>query len=124
VKDLRSEVLNEVDHLEKVQAELAAIASRTDDERLRELINLRRRLSEQIARVGKVAERYFEGSGTPDLVHEFRTRFTNMRSKAATHQANWPAVRLNETDEHYPQSARAVREANRAFVAWMRGTLR
>jgi hypothetical protein len=116
-------VLNEVDYLEKVQAELAAIASRTDDERLRELIHLRRRLSEQIARVGKIAERYFEESGAPDRVQLFRTHFTTMRSKAATHQANWPAVRLNEADEQYQQSSRAVREANRAFVAWMRGAL-
>ena len=99
MNDLRDQVLKEVDYLEKVQADLAAISKRTDEERLRELIHLRRRLSEQIARVGKVAERYFEESGAPDRVQEFRTHFTSMRSKAATHQANWPAVRLNQADE-------------------------
>ena len=119
----RRQLLSEVDHLEKVQAELAAISARTDDERLRELIHLRRRLSEQIARVGKVAEEHFEAMGDPALVQEFRAHFTNMRSKAATHQANWPAVRLNEADEEYKQSARAVREANKAFVTWMRAKL-
>jgi hypothetical protein len=124
VNDLRDQVLKEVDYLEKVQADLAAISKRTDDERLRELIHLRRRLSEQIARVGKIAERYFEESGAPDRVQLFRTHFTNMRSKAATHQANWPAVRLNAADEQYQQSSRAVREANRAFVAWIRGALK
>ena len=123
MNDLRRQVLNEVDDLEKVQAQLALISSRTDDARLRELIQLRRQLSEQIARVGKIAERYFEESGAPDVIHEFRSHFTNMRSKAATHQANWPAVRLNEADEHYRQSSRAVREANKAFVSWIRQKL-
>lgn len=116
---LRKDVADEVAHLEKVQADLAAISGRTDEERLRELIHLRRRLAEQIARVGKVAEAYFEASGDSALVQEFRTHFTNMRSKAATHQANWPAVRLNDADEQFRQSARAVREANKAFVAWI-----
>lgn len=123
MNNLRNDVLKEVDHLERVQAELAEISRRTDDERLRELIQLRRRLSEQIARVGKIAERYFEESGAPDLVQEFRKHFTNMRSKAATHQASWPAVRLNEADEQYQQSSRAVREANKAFVSWIRRAL-
>ena len=120
---LREEVVKEIEQLEKVQADLAAISRRTDEGRLRELISLRRKLADQIARVGKVAEGYFEASGDPALVQEFRTCFTNMRSNAATHQANWPAVRLNDADEEFRRSARAVREANKAFVTWMRARL-
>jgi len=47
-----------------------------------------------------------------------------MRSAAAMHQANWPAVRLDEADADHRESALAVREANRDFVAWVRQTLR
>jgi len=120
---LKAQVRDEVDRLEHVQAELAGIASRTDEERKRELINLRRKLSEQIARLGQVAERFFSASGNPELLKQFRQNYTNMRSKAATHQANWPAIRLEEADEEYQRSARAVREANRALVGWIRSHL-
>ena len=73
--------------------------------------------------MGQVAERYFEVNGDPALTQQFRNHFSAMRSRAATHQANWPAVRLVDADAEYQRSARAVREANRAFVAWMRKTL-
>lgn len=116
----RSEVLAEVDKLQKVQAELAAVSNRKDAERAKDLIRLRRELSHQIGRVGQVAEAYFEAKGDSAVTQDYRTRFSAMRSRAATHQANWPAVRLDEADESYAQSARDVREANRAFVAWMR----
>jgi transposase len=120
---LKAQLHDEIDRLEKVQAELAAIANRTDEERKRELIGLRRKLSEQIARVGEVAERFFSQANNPELVKEFRRNSTNMRSKAASHQANWPAIRLDEADEEYQRSARTVRDANRALVAWIRANL-
>ena len=46
-----------------------------------------------------------------------------MRSAAALHQANWPAVRLGEDIEQYRASAVGVRQANKEFVAWVRGAL-
>jgi transposase len=114
---LKAQLHDEVDRLEKVQAELAAIANRTDGARKRELIDLRRMLSEQIARVGELAERFFSQANNAELVKEFRRNSTSMRSKAASHQANWPAIRLDEADEEYQRSARSVRDANRALVA-------
>ena len=119
----RGEVLNELDRLEEVQKDLAVVASRTDEQRARDLIRLRRELSHQIGRLGGVAEGYFATLGDAALTQQFRTRFSTMRSRVATHQAGWPAVRLDEADESYQQSARAVREANRAFVTWMRQVL-
>jgi hypothetical protein len=119
----RAEVLEELSRLERVQADLAGVASRTDSDRALDLIRLRRVLSEQIGRIGQIAERYFEEAGDAALTQQFRNNFSAMRSSAATHQANWPAVRLAEAGEEYQRSARAVREANRAFVAWMRETL-
>lgn len=119
----RAEVLNELARLEQVQAELAAVAGRTDAQRGRDLIRLRRQLSEQIGRLGELAGRYFEGIGDPELTRQFRTHLSTMRSRAATHQANWPAVRLAEADDEFQRSALAVREANRAFVTWMRRAL-
>jgi hypothetical protein len=106
-----------------VQAELATIATRTDDRRRYDLIDLRRDLSLQIAAVGNAADPFFASLGDPDLTRTYRSKFSRMRTAAALHQANWPAVRLGENAEQYHQSARAVREANQTFVAWMRETL-
>ena len=112
----------ELDALEAVQVELASIANRSDDARKHDLIRLRRELSLQIAKVGKAAEPIF-GTADHALNQDYRNRFSRMRSAAAIHQADWPAVRLGEDVERYQASALGVREANKAFVAWVRTAL-
>jgi hypothetical protein len=111
-----------LDALEAVQVELATIASRSDDARKHDLIRLRRELAAQIAKVGEAAEPIF-GTAEHVLSQDYRTRFSRMRSAAAIHQADWPAVRLGEDVERYKASALGVREANKAFVAWVRAAL-
>ncbi|MGZ8281735.1 MAG: hypothetical protein ACXWUN_02140 [Allosphingosinicella sp.] len=116
-------IASELDFLEKVQADLATIATRTDERRRHDLIELRRQLSQQIAQVGRVADPIFSSDAGAELIQEYRSLFSKMRSMAAIHQANWPAVRLGESPEEYQKSALGVREANREFVAWMRDAL-
>ena len=124
MKDL-ARIASELDILEKVQADLATIALRTDDRRRQDLIELRRQLSHQISEVGRFAEPVFSSPAGADLAPTYRRLFSKMRSMAAIHQAKWPAVRLGEGDsaKEYSQSAIGVREANKEFVAWMRGAL-
>lgn len=112
----------ELTALEAIQAELASIADRTDDARRHDLIRLRRDLSLRIAEVGKIAEPIF-GAAEAGMAQEYRGKFSRMRSAAALHQANWPAVRLGEDVEQYRASAQGVRQANKEFVAWVRGAL-
>jgi hypothetical protein len=54
------------------------------------------------------------------VAQTYRRKFSQMRSAAAMHQADWPAVRLDEADPEYRRSVRAVRDANREFVGWIR----
>lgn len=110
----------EVGALEQVQAELANIAKRDDEGRRNALVDLRRKLAAQIAKVGSIAEPAFAEVGDRELLETYRSKFSKMRSAAATHQANWPAVLLGERPEEYRASALVVREANKEFVAWMR----
>lgn len=112
-----------VDALECVQADLAGIASRDDDRRRHDLVELRRIFAARIAEVGRLAEPVFVSLEDRDLVQEYRHRFSRMRSAAAMHQASWPAVSLSERPEEYRASARAVDEANREFIAWIRQAL-
>jgi hypothetical protein len=116
-------IAREVDSLERVQAELAGIASREDDRRRHDLVELRRKLAAQIAEVGRVAEPLFSTLDDKPTAQTYRAKFSRMRSAAAIHQASWPAVMLGERLDEYRASALGVREANRDFVAWMRETL-
>ncbi|MDG2533026.1 hypothetical protein P6144_05165 [Sphingomonas sp. HITSZ_GF] len=115
-----SEALNA---LERIQTELAAVSSRTDERRKYDLIELRRELAAQIATVGQLVEPLLIALDLPDELQLFREKFSQMRSAAALHQANWPAVRLDEADDTYSLSVRQVRERNRDFVAWMRSAM-
>ena len=115
-------LLKELDALEGVQGELAGIATRTDDARKHELIKLRRKLAAQIGEVGTVADAIFANADTT-IKQAYRDRLSEMRSAAARHQANWPAVRLGEDLEQFHASARDVRQANKEFIAWTRGAI-
>jgi hypothetical protein len=116
-------ITRERDVLERVQAELAAVAGREDDQLRHDMIELRRQLSMQIVEVGRAIDPIFAATEDAETVRTYRAKFSNVRSAAALHQANWPAVLLGERPEEYRASALGVREANRDFVAWMRGTL-
>ena len=116
-------IARELDALERVHSELATIASRTDERRRHDLIELRRRFSQQMAEVGRLADPLFSTAPDPALHQSYRDYFSRMRSTAATHQANWPAVRIDESTELYRRSAQGVTEAHKQFIAWMRDTL-
>jgi hypothetical protein len=109
--------------LENIQVELAASAVRTDDRRRHDLIRLRRNLSQQIAKVGELADPIFASAQDPSVARTYRAKFSGMRSAAAIHQSNWPAVRLGESVEEFQQSALGVRKANREFIEWVRDAL-
>jgi hypothetical protein len=116
-------ILRELGRLEVIQHAFAALSQRTDDRRKHDMIDLRRRLSAQIAEIGKVSEPLFAAHGGPDILQQFRSKFSQMRSAAAIHQANWPAVRLGEAEAEFERSAVTVREANREFLEWTRSAI-
>ena len=117
------QLLAELDALERVHSELASIAARSDERRRHDLIALRRQFSEQMAHVGRMADPLLAAAGDPSLHQTYRDYFSRMRSTAATHQANWPAVRIDESTDLYRRSAQGVTEAHRQFIAWMRDAL-
>jgi hypothetical protein len=122
VSDLAT-LFREVDLLEQLQKKLAEVATRDDDRRKHDLIDLRRQLSLRIAELGRVAEPVFVEFSDPMLLRDYRAKVSGMRFVAAMHQADWPAVRLGEKPDEYRASAKAVRDANREFIVWMRGVL-
>ena len=116
-------IARELESLERVHSELATIATRSDERRRHDLIDLRRQFSQQMAEVGRLADPLFEAARDAALRQTYRNYFSRMRSTAAAHQANWPAVRIDESTELYRRSAQGVTEAHREFSAWMREAL-
>lgn len=116
-------VEREIGLLEQVQMQMAEISRRADDGRRQDLIDLRRQLAVRIVEVGRIAEPMIVQTGDPLLLKTYREKISRMRFAAAMHQADWPAVTLGDRPEEFLVSAAAVREANREFVAWMRGVL-
>lgn len=117
------EILRAMNKLQAIQADLATISTRADAQRRHDLIELRRQLSVHIGELGRVAEPLFASLDQPELLQTYRSKFSKMRSAAAIHQANWPAVKLDEADDSYRRSLLAVRDGNRDFVEWMQATL-
>lgn len=119
--DLRR-LLRVIDELDAVQ-EAISVAARSDgSERKGEIVQLRRKLAEHIATVGTFADAAL-AKDDGALLAEFRTRLSKMRTEVALHQANWPAVSLDEAPAEYEKSAAGVGRARRAFMSWARVTI-
>ena len=116
-------VERELAELEQIHSRFKENAGRTDERRRHDLIDLRRELSMQIARVGELAEPFVNRHG-PAMLQTYRDHYSRMRSVAALHQANWPAVLLGQREDEYAASAHSVRQAAYDFIAWMRQLIR
>lgn len=122
---LRWNSLNsEIEKLEKIHAELALISQRIDGERKLELVQLRRQLSVQIGVISAEADKSFLSEVSQEHAREFRSLLSAMRRAVALHQAEWPAVRLDEQNFEYRQSVQSVREANGHFLRWANDNIR
>ena len=112
------ELADSIAKLGQIQSQLVAISDRTDDQRRHDLVNLRRGLALQIGIVSGAAERSFLMTADPQDVRHFRSLLSAMRRAVALHQANFPAVKLDEQGAGYDMSVKSVREANSKFMQW------
>jgi hypothetical protein len=105
-----------VDHLRHQKGEIAELARREDGDHRQAIVQLRRKIAQQLIEVGAAGERLFADS--PDLVI-FREKFSRLRSSTAAHQADWPAVMLGEQREAFLASVEPMRRAGTDFFQWV-----
>jgi hypothetical protein len=110
----------ELKAMNHIQEQLTAIAQRRDQERKIEMVKLRRMLADQI---GVVAQAGRTALPDQDVHNEFRSRLSVMRSAIALHQAEWPAVKLDNAPEEYSRSAKRVQKARDDFLGWVLPTI-
>ncbi|MDB5582404.1 MAG: hypothetical protein JWR80_7580 [Bradyrhizobium sp.] len=115
-----SDLIAEIGALEQMLADVERILQRSDNERRLELIGLRRLISTQIPRVRDAGARACLPIDGTTLATEYRSRFSAMLNALALHQANWPAIKVNEDMEGYLRSAATVVSMVRAFTTWTR----
>jgi hypothetical protein len=114
-----SKLEEELKRLTVIKNALSNLAVQSDDDKRSELVNLRRRLAEQMAVVSKAAETDPKLLGDALLAFEFRSKFSAMRSAIASHQANWPAVKIDHADPRFRQSAASAVRADKEFADWL-----
>jgi hypothetical protein len=102
----------------RVEDDVAAVRDRSDAERKLALVNSRRQLSEQIGQLGPVIETDADLASNPDKQKEISRLFAAMRYSLALHQANWPAVKIDEDPAAYRESSLGVKAKSDAFWSW------
>lgn len=110
----------ELDRFAQIVGDLAAIAARIDPERRHELIKLRRLLSDQIGVLRVVGAKALHD---PDVAAAFRTRLSAVLNVVSMHQANWPAIAIDDGLASYRDSAASAATGNRTFIEWTRAVL-
>ena len=113
------EFVETIAKLQRIQKQLVSISDRTDNDRKLDLVKLRRELAIQIGIVSNVAEKTFLVTATEGDVRQFRTLLSTMRRAVALHQADFPAVKLDEQSSAYDMSVKSVRDANSNFTKWI-----
>lgn len=86
----------------------------------RGLIAARRELARQLGQIRELAEHEQNLASDAVLTGEFQRRLAKIRTSAALHQAEWPAVTSNDSPTDYQRSAAGVGRAINEFVAWAR----
>jgi hypothetical protein len=106
-----------------LERQAITLGKRTDPDRKIHLVRLRRQLAEQIGVVGLAIARDSALARTPDLQQEMNRLFTTFRYALGQHQANWPAVKIDEDREGYARSAQATYAKSDLFWAWCQSNL-
>jgi hypothetical protein len=119
LKDLRQSIAS----LEELLALIASISERDDEKRKLDLVQSRRLLALKIGEIATVGNRLFTAFPDKELEAGFRSRLNAMRHAVAMHQADFPAVSLENKNAEFVASARRVRNSNREFVDWVKPML-
>jgi hypothetical protein len=116
-------LLRELRTLEQIQTELTQLSTRHDAARKAETVKLRRQLAHQLGVLGNLGTAVLSVEADKQLYEAYRSRLSVMRSAIALHQAEWPAVTLDDAPQEYHLSAQRVLKAKQEFTPWAIATI-
>lgn len=106
-----------------IERDLIEISVRHDDARKHALVKARRHLAEQMGRIGSLLGQEPSLAERPHEQARLGKAFTTMRYRLASHQADWPAVIIDEHREGHLRSSDEVRDKADAFWSACRDIL-
>jgi len=112
-------LLDAVEALEASFSRSASLGGENFDAKRKEVVQVRREISDQLGIVSSMGNVAFDGTPLQDL---FRSEFSKMRSALALHQASWPVVAIELENPDYLSSVTALRESTVRFMAWVKGS--
>jgi len=104
-------------YAELEQAVISA-GRRSDPGRKLDLVRARRKFAEQLGRIGILIVQDRQLAATPDIQKAMNKHFTTFRYALGQHQADWPAVRIDEDPEGYARSAWEAYYKSDQFWEW------
>ena len=103
------------DEFERIQSDITVIGSQPVEGWQRRLVEQRRTLQANIVRL-REAGAACDGTGTGgEALAEYQQALSAMRTAMALHQAQWPAVTIDQESADYQRSQFAVRKATGHF---------
>lgn len=118
-----ADLQREIRLLLSLNAKIDEVLNGDDTDRKMQLVELRRKLAVQFGRTSEAGRRIVEAPQYQHFAAEFRERIGQMRSTLATHQANWPAVSIDNRNSAYQQSLADFRRARHGFLDWAKANM-
>ena len=105
-------------HYAEMEAAVVSAGRRSDADRKLDLVRARRKFAEQLGLLGLLIVQDRKLAETPDIQQDMNRFFTAFRFALGQHQANWPAVRIDEDPKGYARSAWEAYTKSDQFWAW------
>ena len=112
----KSQLLHVLDELDA----LLELSRALDPDMKREILALRRRITEQKNNVLSMSALTFDTLGERE---DCRRELARYRSSIAAHFGTWPIVAIDRNDQDYSASVARFRESHRCFSEWARTAL-
>lgn len=102
----------------ELEQAVVSAGRRSDAARKLDLVRARRKFAEQLGSLGLLIAQDRMLAEAPDKQQDMNRLFTTFRFALGQHQANWPAVRIDEDPQGYAQSAWEAYAKSDQFWAW------
>ncbi|HZV58255.1 MAG TPA: hypothetical protein VFF89_11335 [Sphingobium sp.] len=101
-----------------IERQIVAISRRRDAQRKFDLVHWRRKFAEQLGEIGPLIDHDDALLRQPEKMQEMNRLFSTFRYAIGQHQASWPAVRIDEDEHAYAESARETHIKSDRFWNW------
>jgi hypothetical protein len=121
--DLSPELYEALQTLATVARDTAEIGKRTDPARKLTLVQLRRKLAIQIGHVSQLIDQDRVLQKHPAKRRELDNLFSAVRYALGQHQADWPAVKIDDDPSGYAMSAQLAYAKSDELWKWCKANL-